>query len=180
MNTYKPSLQNCRLPSITPLFLNTYLLLGEEFRLVSSDASHVPRQQWRWQWAKWDSEPAGEVGIHHESGQTAVWSASRAQGAGQCAQGAGARAGWARIIRHHWVKGSEGSAGRPGHSWGPDCYSQGTVNSNEEPSHCAVWTTSRQVEASICPITTCVPLLHPRKWGRGVNAKVQGPLCTFW
>ena len=43
MNPYKHCLHNFRLPSIfIPLFLHIYLLLGEEFGLVSSDASHVP------------------------------------------------------------------------------------------------------------------------------------------
>ena len=44
MNTCKRSLQNFRPSSIfIPLFLHMYLLLGEEFGLVSSDASYVPR-----------------------------------------------------------------------------------------------------------------------------------------
>lgn len=58
------------------------VLSGAKPGLVPADASHVAGQQRRRRGAERDQKPAGEAGVHHETGVQPVGPADRAEGSG--------------------------------------------------------------------------------------------------
>lgn len=58
------------------------VLSGAKPGLVPADASHVAGQQRRRRGAERDQKPAGETGVHHETGVQPVGPADRAEGTG--------------------------------------------------------------------------------------------------
>lgn len=63
-------------------FVSYVVLSGAKPGLVPTDASHVAGQQRRRRGAERDQKPAGETGVHHETGVQPVGPADRAEGSG--------------------------------------------------------------------------------------------------